>query len=154
MELNYFCLAYNLWHPRMPQYKVNVLGIYNFALSIKYWNSPLALKYHVVYFAQNFRITYHAKEVAHKSGFSINYFWNFSSQKHRIKVKKSQKSLNLIFVQVKQTQYVLLTEHSVLERIWVKGSNLSQWLPQGERGPPKESKSLWIEILHIGSQFT
>ena len=30
--------------------------------------------------------------------------------------------------------------HSVLERIWVKGSYLSQWLPQGERGPPKESK--------------
>ena len=31
--------------------------------------------------------------------------------------------------------------HSVLERIWVKGSYLSKWLPQGERGPPKESKS-------------
>ena len=44
--------------------------------------------------------------------------------------------------------------HSVLERIWVKGSDLSQWLPQGERGPPKESKSRWIEILHGGSQFT
>ena len=41
--------------------------------------------------------------------------------------------------------------HSVLERIWVKGSNLSKWLPQGERGPPKESKSLWIEIIHVGS---
>ena len=36
--------------------------------------------------------------------------------------------------------------HSVLERIWVKGSYQSQWLPQGERGPPTESKSLWIEI--------
>ena len=44
--------------------------------------------------------------------------------------------------------------HSVLERIWVKGSYLSQWLPQGERGPPKESKSRWIEILHGGSQIT
>ena len=44
--------------------------------------------------------------------------------------------------------------HSVLERIWVKGSYLSKWLLQGERGPPKESKSWWIEILHIGSQFT
>ena len=44
--------------------------------------------------------------------------------------------------------------HSVLERIWIKGSYLSQWLPQGERGPPKESKSWWIEILHCGSQFT
>ena len=43
------------------------------------------------------------------------------------------------------------TFHSVLERIWVKGSYLSQWLPQGERGPPKESKSQWIESLHIGS---
>ena len=42
--------------------------------------------------------------------------------------------------------------HSVLEQIWVKGSY--QWLPQGERGPPKESKSQWIEILHNGSQFT
>ena len=41
--------------------------------------------------------------------------------------------------------------HSVLERIWVKGSYLSQWLPQGERGPPKESKSQCIEILHGGS---
>ena len=45
-------------------------------------------------------------------------------------------------------------EHSVLERIWIKGSYLSQWLPQGERGPPKESKSRWIEIFHGGSQFT
>ena len=45
-------------------------------------------------------------------------------------------------------------DHSVLERIWIKGSYLSQWLPQGERGPPKESKSRWIEILHGGSQFT
>ena len=40
--------------------------------------------------------------------------------------------------------------HSVLERIWIKGCYLSQWLPQGERWPPKESKSWWIEILHIG----
>ena len=44
--------------------------------------------------------------------------------------------------------------HSVLELIWIKGSYLSQWLPQGERGPPKESKSQWIEILHGGSRFT
>jgi hypothetical protein len=43
-------------------------------------------------------------------------------------------------------------KHSVLERIWIKGSYPSQWLPQGERGPPKESKSRWIEILHSGSQ--
>ena len=35
-----------------------------------------------------------------------------------------------------------MLDHSVLERIWVKGSYPSQWLPQGERGPPKESKSL------------
>ena len=40
-----------------------------------------------------------------------------------------------------------ITSHSVLERIRVKGSYLSQWLPQGERGPPKESKSLWIETV-------
>ena len=44
--------------------------------------------------------------------------------------------------------------HSVLERIWIKGSYLSQWLPQGEREPPKESKSPWIEIFHGGSYFT
>ena len=44
--------------------------------------------------------------------------------------------------------------HSVLEPISIKGSYLSQWLPQGERGPSKESKSRWIEILHGGSQFT
>ena len=48
----------------------------------------------------------------------------------------------------------MFSHHSVLERIWVKGSYLSKWLPQGERGPPKESKSWWIEILHGGSQFT
>ena len=48
--------------------------------------------------------------------------------------------------------YVAL--HSVPERIWIKGSYPSQWLPQGERWPPKESKSRWIEILHGGSQFT
>ena len=47
-----------------------------------------------------------------------------------------------------------LVWHSVPERIWIKGSYLSQWLPQGERGHPKESKSRWIEILHGGSQFT
>ena len=42
--------------------------------------------------------------------------------------------------------------HSVLERIWIKGSlYLSQWVPQGERRPPKKSKSWWIEILHGGS---
>ena len=47
---------------------------------------------------------------------------------------------------------ILLQQHSVLEWIWIKGSYLSQWLPQGERGPPKESKSQWIEILNGGSQ--
>ena len=35
--------------------------------------------------------------------------------------------------------------------IWMKGSYLSQWLPQSERRPPKESKSRWIEILLGGS---
>ena len=49
---------------------------------------------------------------------------------------------------------IQIGKHSVLEWIWVEGSYLSQWLPHSERGPPKESKSLWIEILHIGSQFT
>ena len=45
----------------------------------------------------------------------------------------------------------LKVSHSVLEQIWIKGSYLSQWLPQGERGPPMESKSQWIEILHGGT---
>ena len=48
-------------------------------------------------------------------------------------------------------QQISEINHSVLERIWVKGSYLSQWLPQGERGPHKESKSWWIEIFHGGS---
>ena len=47
--------------------------------------------------------------------------------------------------------WVHMGVHSVLEWIWVKCSDLSQWLPQGERGPPKESKSQWVEIFHIGS---
>ena len=46
---------------------------------------------------------------------------------------------------------VPVSPHSVLERIWIKGSYLSQWIPQGERWPPKESKSWCIEILHGGS---
>ena len=50
-----------------------------------------------------------------------------------------------------RSTYNLFSTHSVLERIWVKGSDLSKWLPQGERGPPKESKSQKIEILHVGS---
>ena len=53
-----------------------------------------------------------------------------------------------------QAYVMSIISHSVLERIWVKGSYLSKWLPQGKRGPPKESKSRWIEILHGGSQFT
>ena len=34
---------------------------------------------------------------------------------------------------------ICLSVHSVLERIWIKVSYLSQWLSQGKRGPPKES---------------
>ena len=41
-----------------------------------------------------------------------------------------------------------LHSHSVRERIWIEGSDLSQWLPQGERRSPKESKSPWIETFH------
>ena len=55
------------------------------------------------------------------------------------------------FLQDKEQLTHCSSRHSVLERIWIKGSYLSQWLPQGERGPPKESKSQWIEILHIES---
>ena len=53
-------------------------------------------------------------------------------------LKRHWKRLNFL------KNYIL--EHSVLERIWIKGSYLSQWLPQGESGPPKVSKSRWIEI--------
>ena len=62
--------------------------------------------------------------------------------------------LTVSFSQEISLMYILLTSHSVPEWIWIKGSYLSQWPPQGERGPPKESKSQWIEILHGGSQFT
>ena len=47
-------------------------------------------------------------------------------------------------IQLKILKLNLFINHSVLERIWIKGSYLSQWLPQ-------ESKSWWIEILHGGS---
>ena len=72
------------------------------------------------------------------------------SDKHKQKLQAEVAKLN---TKIKvMTKCVIF--HSVLERIWVKGSYLSQWLPQGERGSPKESKSRWIEILHGGSQFT
>ena len=58
--------------------------------------------------------------------------------------------LNLIR-QLIEKMKITIVWHSVLEGIWVKGSYLSQWLPQGERGPPKESKSQWIKIFHGGS---
>ena len=51
--------------------------------------------------------------------------------------------------QCRSKQKSSLCTNSVLERIWIISSYLSQWLPQGE--PPKESKSRWIEILHGGS---
>ena len=44
-------------------------------------------------------------------------------------------------------EWPIFTLHSVQERIWIK------WLPQGERRPPKDSKSRWIKILHGGSQI-
>ena len=47
---------------------------------------------------------------------------------------------------MKYIQYladICVWQHSVLERFWMKGSYLSQWLPQSERRPPKESKSRW-----------
>ena len=68
------------------------------------------------------------------------------SQQHFLNVR--------LFSKVQIWYPSLLDWHSVLERIWIKGSYLSQWLPQSKRGPPKESKSRWIEILHVGSQFT
>ena len=48
--------------------------------------------------------------------------------------------------------HILTPLSKVLERIWIKGSYISQWLPQGERWPLKESKLRWIEIFHGGSQ--
>ena len=35
-----------------------------------------------------------------------------------------------------------MAPHSVPEWIWIKGSYLSQWLPQGERGDPLRSQNL------------
>ena len=53
---------------------------------------------------------------------------------------KTGKAHLCVFQWVKCVLYAgKLQAHSVLERIWIKGSYLSQWLPQGERGPPKES---------------
>ena len=57
----------------------------------------------------------------------------------------------LLLLLMLQFRDIWIVCHSVPEWIWIKGSYLSQWLPQGERGPPKESKSRWIEILHGGS---
>ena len=71
----------------------------------------------------------------------------------KIKTIKYQKYFMLLWVKSSYWNFNrVATHHSVLERIWIKDSYLSQWLPQGERGPPKESKSRWIEILHVGSQ--
>ena len=53
----------------------------------------------------------------------------------QIKFMHSEKATE--FEKISYSNLKLL--HSVLERIWIKGSYLSQWLPQGERGPPKES---------------
>ena len=55
--------------------------------------------------------------------------------------------LSIFSIRIWETKFCTVTLHSVLERIWIKGSYLSQWLPQGERGPPKESKSRWLEIV-------
>ena len=51
---------------------------------------------------------------------------------------------------IKVTVY-LFAVHSVLEWIWIKGSYPSQWLPNGEREPPKsknhdELKPRWVPI--------
>ena len=72
----------------------------------------------------------------------FNYFFTFSDTK--LPLHRNQK-VRLLRHEVREG------EHSVPERIWIKGSYLSQWLPQGERWPPRESKSWCIEILHGGS---
>ena len=41
-------------------------------------------------------------------------------------------------------EWPIFTLHSMLERIWIKGSYLSQWLPQDESRLPKESKSQYV----------
>ena len=61
----------------------------------------------------------------------------------------NKKGSILLAIYICNTTWIMV--HSVLEWIWIKGSYLSQWLPQGESGPPKESKSRWIEILKGGS---
>ena len=40
--------------------------------------------------------------------------------------------------------------HSVLERIWIKGSYLSQWLPQGERGPLRSQNHDELKSSTVG----
>ena len=84
-------------------------------------------------------------------GVLANFFWNF------LKVEIIQIPFTCILEKINKNhdrKKLFGYHHSVPEWIWIKGSYLSQWLPQGERGPPKESKSRWIEILHGGSRFT
>ena len=69
----------------------------------------------------------------------------------------SSKLLKFLFLCLNLTSrhnFLFNLIHSVPEQIWIKGSYPSKWLPHGERGPLKKSKSRWIEILHGGSQFT
>ena len=61
------------------------------------------------------------------------------------------KKLKLLQASLARGNLFEVATHSVLERIWVKCSDLSQWVSQGARGPPKESKSRWIEIFRGGA---
>ena len=73
--------------------------------------------------------------------------------KFSLQILKFDTSFHFQFQKGTENYFGFLTYalHSVLERIWIKGSYLGQWLPQGERRPPKESKSRWIEIFQGGS---
>ena len=48
-------------------------------------------------------------------------------------------SSNIWSKSIRKLNFLIKEIHSVLEQIWIKGSHLCRWLPQGERGPPKES---------------
>ena len=71
---------------------------------------------------------------------------------HKNMKKRPSKVGYLTLIGIRGDTFIYHIWHIVLERIWVKGSYLSQWLPQGERWPPKESKSTnwkpprWVPI--------
>ena len=48
------------------------------------------------------------------------------------------------------SRILLLSAHSVLERIWIRGSYLSQWLPQDERDPLRSQNHDELKSSMVG----